>query len=102
MDYSRALRVCRALRGWRQDEVAEYAKLSTSYVSLIEAGRRIPSLTAVAKLARALRIPEPLFTLLAMDVKSLPRSEAKAFDDLGRSLLSLLVEAGSEKKAAAR
>lgn len=82
--------------------MAEYAKLSTSYVSLIEAGRRIPSVTAVAKLARALRIPEPLFTLLAMDVKSLPPSEAKAFDHLGRSLLALLLEAGSEKRAAAR
>ena len=102
MNYGRALRVCRALRGWRQDEVAEHAKLSTSYVSLIEAVHRIPSMTAVTKLARSLRVPEPLFTLLAMDLKSLPPGEAKTFDQLGRSLLALLVEAGSEKRAAAR
>ena len=36
--------------------MAEHAKLSTSYVSLIEAGHRIPSMTAVTKLARSLRV----------------------------------------------
>ena len=94
MNYGKALRVCRALRGLRQDEVAKQAKLSTSYVSLIEAGRRVPSATAVAKLARGLRVPAPLLTLLAMDPNSLPEKEGKAFEQLGRTMLALLVEVG--------
>lgn len=94
MDYGRALRTCRAIRGWQQEDVAEHSGLSASYVSLIEAGKRAPSPKAVSKLARGLGVPEPLLTLLASDLSVLPKGDARTFDHLGRSLLGLLVEAG--------
>jgi len=102
MDYGRALRTCRAIRGWQQEDVAEHAGLSASYVSLIEAGKREPSPTAVSKLARGLRVPEALLTLLASDHSTVSKRDAQTFDLLGRSLLGLLVEAGAMEARSAR
>ena len=102
MDYGRALRTCRAIRGWQQEDVAEHAGLSASYVSLIEAGKREPSPTAVSKLARGLGVPEPLLTLLASDLSALPKGDARTLDHLGRSLLGLLVEAGAMEARSGR
>lgn len=99
MDYGRALRTCRAIRGWPQELVAEKASISTSYVSLIESGKRLPAPASVGKLAKALNVPEALFSLLASDLSKLPLASGKTFDQLARSLLSLLVEVGSERKA---
>jgi transcriptional regulator with XRE-family HTH domain len=96
MDFGKALRICRALRGLQQDEVAKRANLSTSYVSLIESGRRTPSIHAIRKLSAALRIPESLFSLLATDLSHLPMADAKTTEQLARSLLILFAEASSE------
>ena len=79
MDYGRALRTCRAIRGWQQEDVAEHAGLSASYVSLIEAGKREPSPTAVSKLARGLGVPEPLLTLLRRFATEAAREEARLY-----------------------
>jgi transcriptional regulator with XRE-family HTH domain len=97
MDYGRALRTCRAIRGWDQERVAELSSLSKSYVSLIESGQRTPSARAVKKLSAGLGIPESLFVLLATDVSSLYGSEGKTFDQLARSLLQMLVAMDKEK-----
>ena len=102
MDYSRALRTCRAMRGWKQEDVAEKAGLSTPYISLIEAGRRTPSPTAVSKLARGLGVPEALLTLLAMDFASLPARDVRAYEKLGESLLELLVESSQAPRRIAK
>lgn len=97
MDYGKALRTCRAIRGWDQERVAELSSLSKSYVSLIESGQRTPSARAVKKLSTGLRIPEGLFVLLATDLSSLQGAQGKSFDQLARSLLQLLVAVDAEK-----
>ncbi|SRR5258706_5928145 len=99
MDYSRALRTCRAMRGWQQEKVAERSGLSTSYVSLIESGHRTPSARALRKLADGLRVPLTLLTLLASDLSALPISEGKSFRQLADSLLTLLSEASRKDNA---
>ncbi len=90
-DFGRALRVCRAVRGWTQEQVAAQARLSASYLSLIEAGQRTPSSKAVSRITAALRVPEALFRLLASEPTHL-RKESEA-SRLGDLLLRLLVEA---------
>jgi len=98
MDYGRAIRTCRALRGWQQERVAERAGLSKSYVSLIEAGLREPSHSALKRLSSALMVPESLLVLLASDLRGLPLADSRTYDQVARSLLSLLVEASSDSK----
>jgi len=73
MDYGKALRIARAIAGLQQKELAELAGIDPSHISLIEVGKRKPSVDMVEKLAKALQIPEHLFTLLAAESEDLVR-----------------------------
>ena len=58
MKYGKAIRICRAAKGLSQKELAAKAGIGSSHVSLIEAGKRSPSLATVEKLCDALKIHE--------------------------------------------
>ena len=55
--FGRSLRSNRKQRKLSQDDLAEAAKLSRNYISDIERGVRNPSLLALVRLSRALRLP---------------------------------------------
>lgn len=55
--FGRSMRSFRKQRGLSQDDLALAAKLSRNYVSDIERGVRNPSLLALVRLSRALRLP---------------------------------------------
>ncbi len=55
--FGRSLRSFRKQRGLSQEDLAEASKLSRNYVSDIERGVRNPSLLALVRLSRALRLP---------------------------------------------
>jgi transcriptional regulator with XRE-family HTH domain len=55
--FGRSMRSYRKQRGLSQDDLALAAKLSRNYVSDIERGVRNPSLLALVRLSRALRLP---------------------------------------------
>lgn len=55
--FGRAMRSHRLKRKLSQDDLALAAKLSRNYVSDIERGVRNPSLLALVRLSRALRLP---------------------------------------------
>jgi transcriptional regulator with XRE-family HTH domain len=92
MNYSKALKVARAISGLQQKELAERAELDASYLSLIELGKRKPSLSAIDKLSRALGIPQHLFVLLASEADDLsiadPIELQRAAESLARYLIS--------------
>lgn len=97
-DYAKAFRICRAAFGLRQSELAERMPVTASQLSLIEAGKRQPSLRVVEALGKALGVPTALITLLAStseDVRSGPESAA-----LANALLRVLVSASSESSHA--
>jgi ribosome-binding protein aMBF1 (putative translation factor) len=48
------IRVERLKRGWRQEDLAFYARMAAADVSRIETGRLVPYPTQVARLAKAL------------------------------------------------
>lgn len=60
MDYSqawaKALREERTKQGLSQDELAHRANLNRTYISLLELGKRSPSLNTMIALAMALKI----------------------------------------------
>jgi transcriptional regulator with XRE-family HTH domain len=99
MDYSKAIRIARAIAGIEQRELAKRADLDPSYVSLIESGARRPSLRAIAKFSKALEVPEPLLTMLATesgDLKGI--EEEEEFQTIGGYLARFLVRHGSSRK----
>lgn len=65
MNLGRAIRLCRTQRGLSQTELANNAGISVSYLSLLERGKRDPTLTTVGEIANALDIPVSILVFLA-------------------------------------
>lgn len=51
------VRRLRLAKGWTQEDLADAAGLTTTYVGQVERGDKVPSLTVVLKLARGLAVP---------------------------------------------
>ena len=54
--FGATVRRLRGEREWTQEELAERAGLTTTYVGQVERGDKVPSLTVVLKLARGLGV----------------------------------------------
>lgn len=99
-NYAKAFRIIRAAFGLRQSDLAERMPISASQLSLIEAGKRQPSLRVVNALARAVGVPPTLVTLLASTAEDVESRSEQDISDLARALLRLLVSANEEPQAA--
>jgi transcriptional regulator with XRE-family HTH domain len=91
MNYGKALKLARALANLSQKDLAARAGLDPSYVSLIEKGSRLPSLTALEKLGEALGIPNDLLVLMAAEKEDLklrdPEELHQALGSMARLVL---------------
>jgi XRE family transcriptional regulator, fatty acid utilization regulator len=97
MDYGKAIRVVRTAYGLTQTELAERLSIGSSQLSLIESGRRKPSLKVLDEVSSALRVPPHLLTLLASDPEDVEdKKNGSEIAELARSLLKLLVSAGRQ------
>ena len=90
MNYGKALRIARAIAGVKQKELARKARISHSYISLIEKGARRPSPRAIAKLCRQLHIPMPLFAMLGAEKADAKDIRDHEFETLGLYLARFL------------
>ncbi len=98
MNYGKAIRTIRAAKNLDQKELARRSKLNASYISLLEANRRVPSAASLQALAKALMVPIYLITLLASERRDLHGiSEAEA-GKLGSQLLAVILEENSAAK----
>lgn len=95
-DYAKAFRVIRAAFGLRQSELAERMPITASQLSLIESGKRQPSLRVVEGLAAAVGVPAALISLLASTAQEVESQSEANRSDLARALLRLLVTAKGE------
>lgn len=95
-DYAKAFRIVRAAFGLSQGELAERLPISASQLSLIEAGKRQPSLRVVDALAKGVGVPAALITLLASTPADVEAQDDANIADLARALLRLLVTAKEE------
>ena len=102
MNYSKALKFARAIAGLQQKELADLADIDASYISLIEQGKRTPSVRAIHKLSHALKIPAHLLTFLAMECEDAALAHPEELKSLGESLTRLVMEHGKEFPAQAR
>ena len=95
-NYAKAFRIVRAAFGLKQAELAERLPITASQLSLIEAGKRQPSLKVVDGFARAVGVPSALITLLASTPDDVSANSDESVTDLARALLRLLVSAKEE------
>ncbi|HUS11443.1 MAG TPA: helix-turn-helix transcriptional regulator [Pyrinomonadaceae bacterium] len=96
MNYSKALKFARAIAGLQQKELADLAGIDASYISLIEQGKRTPSVRAIHKLSHALKIPAHLLTFLAMESEDAALAHPDELKSLGESLTRLVMEHGKQ------
>jgi len=67
------IRESRRILSLTQQELAERAKISVSFLSMIERGDRVPHIETLAKLADALRVPLPEMFLGLGETEGSPR-----------------------------
>jgi transcriptional regulator with XRE-family HTH domain len=76
------IKMCRHKRGLQLKDLAEETKLSVSYLSLIEQGKRTPNLEVLETIAKALDIPLNILVFLATDKSELAEVDAKLAEKL--------------------
>lgn len=54
--FGKRVRQLRVDAGWTQEQLAEAAGITTTYISDLERGTKVPSLTIVLRISRAFRI----------------------------------------------
>lgn len=88
MNIGHAIRLCRTQRGVSQSSIAQSAKCSVSYLSMLENNKRDPTLSTVTKIAEALRVPVGLLFVLAADQSDLGAIDESIADQLMQSALA--------------
>lgn len=97
MNYGRAIRIARTAYGLTQGEFAGRLSVGASHLSLIESGKRQPSLRVLNEISTALEVPLHLLTLLASAPSEFedPQNAAQVAD-VAKRLLRLLASAGEQ------
>ena len=97
MNYSKAIRVARALADMPQRELAKRISVDSSLVSMLESGKRKPTLDTLEKIAAALGIPFHLFTLLASEAEDVKTADSETLHRLAVGLSKLLLGGGEHE-----
>ncbi len=90
MNWGRAIATIRAAKGVGQVELAERACILGGMVSLIETGKRTPSLETLTAIAASLQVPLVLLTFLASDRSDLTGVPINARDLLAHLTIEAL------------
>jgi transcriptional regulator with XRE-family HTH domain len=98
MNYSKAIRVARSLADISQGQLADNAEIDRSYLSLIESGKRKPSIETIERIARALNLPFHLLSLLGSDEADVQRASQEHIASLSLALTKLLLEVQDEER----
>ena len=74
MEYGRAIQAVRSAYFLSQRQLASRIGVSQSHLSLIESGKRDPSLKVLEEIAGTLAVPKRLLTLLALEIAEARRN----------------------------
>jgi transcriptional regulator with XRE-family HTH domain len=89
MNIPRAIKTCRMARGISQQELAQRIEISPSYLSLLEAGKKDPSVPMLRDLAEGLEMSLDLLMLTAIDYSEVRRGHAELAELFGQMLVAL-------------
>ena len=99
MNYSKAIRVARSLADLSQGQLADHAQIDRSYLSLIESGKRQPSVETIEKIAVALKLPFHLLSLLGSEETDVQNADAGQIESLALALTKLLLQVSSDESS---
>lgn len=95
MNYGKALKTIRAVKGLSQTELGKVTNIDPSYISRIENGNRVPTLEILENISKTTSIPLYLFTLLASDKEDIKTMSIQRSSEIANELLNILVSAQS-------
>lgn len=87
MTLGNAIKLIRTARNVRQRDLASELDVSPNYLSMLEANRRVPSVTFLRKIASKLQVPAGLFLLWAEGNTS--NLNKKQFDQVRELLIRI-------------
>jgi transcriptional regulator with XRE-family HTH domain len=90
MEIGHALNVCRSAKKLSLSALAKQTGLSQSYLSMIESGKREPTLSVIEKVAAALGVPTPILMLLAAEKGELDGLDAETTRRLAAAVLDVI------------
>ena len=90
MNIGHALKVCRSAKKLSLGDLAGLTELSPSYLSMIESGKREPTLTSIEKIASAMRVPTPILLFLAADSSELEGIDPETSRRLSAAVLGVM------------
>lgn len=85
MNIGRAIRLGRTARGISRSKLAEAVGVSVSHISLLESGKRDPSVGLLERIARALNTSPIILAFVAAEP-----GELAGFDDKSKEILNAL------------
>jgi transcriptional regulator with XRE-family HTH domain len=97
MNIGKAIRLCRIQKNMRQEELSKSAKISISYLSLIEKGKRDPNFSVLQSIAKSLDIPLSILVFLAADNNELRDISPELVDRLSSAALGLIKASRNEE-----
>ena len=92
MNYPKAIRIARSLADMSQGQLADLAEIDRSYLSLIESGKRQPSVETIEKISNALKLPFHLLSLLGSEEADVQKTSHDQIASLALALTKLLLE----------
>jgi transcriptional regulator with XRE-family HTH domain len=90
MEIGHALKVCRSAKKYSLDELAARTGLSQSYLSMIESGKREPTLSSIGKVSKALGVPTAILLFLAAEKGDLKGLDAETSRRLSAAVLDVV------------
>jgi transcriptional regulator with XRE-family HTH domain len=90
MDIGKAIRLCRAQKGWTQAELSKRAGLTVPHLSMMENSLRDPSMASMKAIASALNMPLNVLVFLASEPNELVGLTEELKEKLSRASLALL------------
>ena len=92
MNIGKAIKLCRKQKNWTLAELADKSNLSTSYISLLEQGKRDPNLSKLENIAKSLKIPLSVLLFLGTDKKEIEAISPELAEKLSLTTLKLIEE----------
>lgn len=99
MNVGRAIRWFRQQQGISQGDVASRADCSVSYLSLLENGKRDPTVSTVTRIADALQVPVGTLFLVASEPAELGDIDELVVEKLRRAAVSPMIQARASEVA---
>jgi len=90
MNMGKAIKLCRTQRGISQTVLAQQAKCSVSYLSMLENNKHDPTLSTLTQIAHALHLPLGIIFFLGAEGNDFGGINKKLQGDLARTALELL------------